>query len=99
MANCETSGVVEVRCADIEKLSVLPVPIAKPKITNETTTRILINVSTFWIFATRLTPKQFKRVNRMISAEASICAPPIFSAHVPEPSVYCALACFRAGKK
>jgi hypothetical protein len=92
-------GVSVVRVAGMLKCDQSPLPTVNARAMKAQITRTLITVSTFCTFAMRLTPKKFSTVNTAIMAEASICAPPIFSDHVPEPRVNCAFSCFTPGKK
>src|SRR5436853_4234704 len=97
--NSTGSARVESRCAGVEKLDQLPLPIRNPKKTSETITRILTAVSVFWILATLATPKQLRIVKLAMRAEASNWGAPSLSENAAEPIVSVCDGSNCAGKK
>ncbi len=85
--------------AGTAKFSQLPLPARNPSTINARITSSLVAVSTFWILATRLTPRKFSRVKTRISPEPTTCAQPSFSEKLPDPMVNTAFFGFSAGKK
>src|SRR5579862_5092922 len=97
MANCAASGVAIVRCAGMEKLCEVPVPMRNPNAMNETMTRSFVAVRKFCTRDVALTPTQFRMVKIATREQATVCAPPILRAQPPEPKTKAGFDCFSEG--